>query len=500
MTMNQEARMRETDATAVRRTAARVGKPAPRLEWRRLLGVCFAAGLASGSASCDSPVTPTSPPNIRSADIKGAPAPLVRLLDVRLQHAYGAQVDYWSADGPRMRATTDSAQSRHELVLARLRPATTYQYEVHSSGPLGEGPAVTGSFTTDPLPAGLEVLEFTTQGTPTERLTLLESTAHAGGFRGVIIVDEEGEVVWYFEDGPVAGTARRENGNFVFQYGGRGILEVTPAGEVVAELAQEFRPAREAHHDAITTPWNTVLFIAYDTREFDGRSVSGEAIWEWDPDGGALDRRWSAWDQLSPDVDWGPASRDSDWLHANSIALGPDGNILISLRFIDQVISIAPDFSAIEWRLGGINADVEVTGSDVFVGQHTASELPAVAGRRRVLLFDNGPQSRGFSRALELELDLDAGTATTAWEFRPTPDNFSFITSLARRIPNGNTFVAFGAGPGVLASFGPVEAFEVDPAGAVQFHIEIGGPTVDDTFVLYRASPISDIAGEQIVP
>jgi hypothetical protein len=122
-----------------------------------------------------------------------------------------------------------------------------------------------------------------------------------------------------------------------------------------------------------------------------------------------------------------------------------------------------------------------------------------VDGRRRVLLFDNGPVGRGFSRAQELELDLEAGTATTVWQFRPTPDNFSFITSLARRLPNGNTFVAFGAGPGVLASFGPVEAMEVDPAGEVRFRLEIGGATVDDSFVLYRARPISSIAGEEVV-
>jgi hypothetical protein len=298
----------------------------------------------------------------------------------------------------------------------------------------------------------------------------------------------------------VGGTARRENGNFVIQYGVRGILEVTPAGDVVAELAQQPLGQRRAHHDVITTPWNTVLFIAYDTREFEGREVSGEALWEWDPDGGALERRWSAWDHFSPDVDWGAQSRDTDWLHANSVAFGPNGNILMSFRFTDQVISITPDFADVEWRLGGVNADVQVSGSDVFVGQHTAAELPAVDGRRRVLLFDNGPHGRGFSRAQELELDLDDGTAATAWEFRPEPDNFSFITSLARRLDNGNTFVAFGAGPGVLASFGPVEAFEVDAEGNELFHLVIGGPTVNDSFVLYRASPISSIAGEEIVP
>ena len=454
--------------------------------------------VACAVAGCDSPVSST-PPDVRWAAVNRPAAPLARVLIVRLERSSGAQVEYWSDGGPRLRVTSEDVGVRHDLVLTRLRPETTYQFEVRSIASLGEGTAHRGSFTTDPLPPGLAVLEFTTEGTPTRPLTLFEITGHADGFRGVIVVDDEGEVVWYLGDGPVGGTARRANGNFIIHRGDVGVLEVTPAGEEVARVPQQPLPGRRSHHDAIVTPANTVLFIAYDTQEFEGRDIAGEAIWEWNPDDGSLDRRWSSWDELSPAVDWGQHSNDDDWLHANSIALGPTGNILMSFRFTDQVISIAPDFSHIEWRLGGINADVEVSGSDVFVGQHTAAELPSVNGRRRVLLFDNGVPARGFSRAQELELDLEAGTATTVWEFRPTPDNFSFITSLARRMPNGNTFVAFGAGPGVLQSFGPVEAFEVDPSGNVLFRIEVSGPTVNDAFVLYRARPLTDIGGEQIV-
>lgn len=491
--------MHDTHSPRERRTPRRRSRVPRRPVRRRGLSLWVAASAAAGSAACESPVTPHSLPAVAIAALESVPAPLVRVLDVRLQHSYGARVDYWSVGGPRLRVTSSSADVRHELVLSRLRPGTTYEYEVRSTGSIGEGLPVHGSFTTAPLPEGIAVLEFATEGTPTEPLTLLEATAHGGGYRGVVVVDAEGEVVWYWDSGPVAGTGRRENGNFIFHYGARGVLEVTPTGHVVGSVAQQPLPQRRTHHDAITTPRNTVLFLAYDTRDFEGRAVSGEAIWEWTPETDELERRWSSWDQMSPATDWGPHSKDEDWLHANSISLGPDRNILVSFRFTDQVISITPDFSGIEWRLGGINADVVVSGDDVFVGQHTAAELPAVNGRRRVLLFDNGPPGRGFSRAQELELDLEAGTATTVWEFRPTPDNFSFITSLARRLPNGNTFVAFGAGPGVLTSFGPVEAFEVNPAGEVQFHLEIGGPTVDDAFVLYRATPISSIAGEEIV-
>lgn len=456
--------------------------------------------VAAVGTACDSPVTPPAAPTVTDVAVIDVPAALVRVLDVNLEHSAGATVEYWSADGPRLRVTTDSARARHELVLSRLRPATTYDFEVHSSGPLGAGEAVAGSFTTEALPAELAVLDFVPEGTPTEPLTVFEITRHEGGFVGVVIVDQDGEVVWYFDGGAAQGSALRSNGNLAVVVAGRGVVEVSPTGHVVAELQTEPPPGRRPHHDVINTPAGTLLFIAHDTRDFEGRSIVGEAIWEWDPGTGALDRRWSSWDQLSPDLDWGSASRDDDWLHANAISIGPAGNVLMSLRFLNQVISIRPDFSGIEWRLGGVNADVQVGGDDIFVGQHTAAEVSPAGGRRRVLLFDNGPIGRGFSRAQELELDLQAGTATTVWEFRPTPDNFSFITSLARRLPNGNTFVAFGAGPDVLSSFGPVEAFEVDPSGDVQFQMEVAGATVNDSFILYRAWPLSSVGDERIVP
>lgn len=456
--------------------------------------------VAALLAACgDSPTSTPGAPSVRAAILRETASPLVRELRILLPEPAGVRVDFWSDRGPRLRVEADAAGEAHRLLLGRLRPGATYHYEARATSAGSEGPATAGSFATDPLPEDLAALDFSAEGSPTEPLTVLEINRNVEGFEGLVILDEEGEVVWFFRAESPAGVTTRSNGSLVVLSGSAGLLEVAPTGEVVAELPQSADAGARMHHDVIATPDNTLLFIALDTRPFEGREVSGESIWEWDPETGFLERRWSAWDHLSPALDRGPASSDDDWLHANSLALGPSGNVLMSFRFTDQVISIAPDFAELEWRLGGINADVAVSGESVFVGQHTAAELPAVDGRRRVLLFDNGPGSRGWSRALELELDLEAGVATRAWEFRPTPDNFSFITSLARRLPGGNTFVAFGAGPGVLGSSGPVAAYEVDPEGNVRFRLEVGGAPVSDGFVLYRAWPLGTLAGERRV-
>ena len=268
-----------------------------------------------------------------------------------------------------------------------------------------------------------------------------------------------------------------------------GLREVSADGMVVNELEHN------QHHDVITTPQNTLYYVVADTRPFQGEDVQGEAIWEWNPEEGSHTQRWSSWDHFSYVTDKGNASRAADWLHANALSIGPTGNLLMSFRSLNQVVSITPDFSGIEWRLGGVNATILTDEAATFWGQHTASELQS-NGARRVLMFDNGDRERAYSRALELEIDPATGTARTVWEFAPANRNHSYSVGLARRLTNGNTFVTFGAGPGVGNSVGPVEAYEVDPNGTVVWRVQVGGADVEQDFVLYRAWPTGSLAGE----
>ena len=155
------------------------------------------------------------------------------------------------------------------------------------------------------------------------------------------------------------------------------------------------------HHDVIATPQNTLYFMTRTPQTVDGTSWVGEVLWEWNPDTGNVVQRWSAFDFLSPSTDVGPRSRTSDWLHANSLNIGPTGNILISLPFLNQIIAITPDFSALAWRLGGPNATIFPDSAATFTFEHAAAELET----GRVLMFDNRrEQTVGgvYSRALEL--------------------------------------------------------------------------------------------------
>jgi hypothetical protein len=308
-------------------------------------------------------------------------------------------------------------------------------------------------------------------------------------FEGYVIVDQDGAIVW-FRRGVAESFTRRVNGDFVLLDQG-GLTEVRPDLRVVARLPATSEMTM--HHDVIATPDNTVLFLAHDTATFSETVWEGDAIWEWDPDGGPLTERWRASDFLSPDRDLGPKSSTGDWLHANSLALGPRGNVLVSLPALNQIVSIAPGFQSLEWRLGGPNATITPEGPAVFWFEHTAAELAT----NRVLLFDNGRDRPAglFSRGLELQLDPARGTASVAWDFRPGPDIYAPIIGSAPRLPNGNTLVDFGTSPGVVGASGPVAVYEVTADGQVLWVLRVSAAGL----LNYRATPLHDIAGETVV-
>jgi hypothetical protein len=402
---------------------------------------------------------------------------LFRTLRVTLRDPAPLDVEYWAAGGPRLVAASPPARE-HQIELVRLRSDRLYQFLIRSTG-------TRGSFRTPPLPDDLAAVRFDVTGTPSVPLTLLH-LFHEEGFKGYVILDADGEVVWYWrtQDFPF-GIARRHNRNFVLMDKGRGIVELTPSATVVREIPQE-DAEHEMHHDLITTPAGTVLYLAFDTETFNGARLKGEAIWEWWPETGQRLQRWRSWDHLSPAVDRGPRF-GGEWMHANSLAIGPRGNTLVSVHYFNQIMSLSPDWQRIEWRLGGVRATLPVSREDEFSGQHTAHEV----SEGRVLLFDNGRDRGRDSRALELRLDGERADAV--WSWAPPRANFASAVSSARRLNNGNTLVSFGMSAGRNDASGPTEAYEVTRDGQVRWHLVVSGTTT-----MFRVEPIDAIGGERL--
>jgi Arylsulfotransferase (ASST) len=464
--------------------------PASGLRRNAATKVAWAAVLGAAATGCQDAVAPDNAPlNIRSVAVAADSGSIFRSLIINLSDPVGVQVDYWAAGAPHLRVVAAGMAGDHSVFLPGLRAGHTYDYEVR---PFLRGfprdPVYRGRLATDPLPDDLAAVQFAVAGTPAHRYTMVE--LRGDPFSGYVILDRDGQVVW-FRRGIAESFARRANGDLVLLEAASALTEVRPDLTVVARL-----PAVDTmsmHHDVIATPHNTLLFLTHDLLVENGISWIGDAVWEWSPETGAVARRWRAQDFLSPDTDLGPKSVGGDWLHANSLSLGPRGNLLVSLPALNQIVSIAPGYHALEWRLGGPNATIVPDAASEFWFEHTAQEIAP----NRILMFDNGrdrPAGK-YSRGLELELDPSAGAARVVWSFVPAPAIYAPIIGSTRRLSGGVTVVDFGTPAGVLGSSGPIATYDVSLDGRVTWSLHVTG----NALLNYRATPLDAIAGEQMV-
>ena len=398
------------------------------------------------------------------------------------------QVDYWQDSSYVLRVHEALTTADNTVALTRVRAGELYHYSARTVGTDGRlGTATNGMFTAPSLPPDLQQLGLAVVGTPTSPLTMLEVN---GAFKGYVAVDGTGRIVWYWRTvNAPQGFTRRPNGNLVLNDPGNAITELSANGLVVHRLST-IDLDLQAHHDLVATTLGTILFLAKDIRTVNGTALFGDAIYEWSPESGAVNKRWSVFDFYDPSVDWGDVSTPGDWVHANSLAIGPHGNVLLSLNWLSQVVSIASDWKSLEWKLGGPGSSFTVDSDAVFLGQHNVQQL----SETRVLLFDNGrgrPSGAQLSRALEVALDPVTHTAHRAWEFRASPDIFAPYIGAVDRLANGNTVVHFGLPAGRSGSTGPIATFEVEPDG----HAVSALITTNVTSV-YRATPLTTIAGE----
>ena len=338
---------------------------------------------------------------------------------------------------------------------------------------------VLGATSPTPIPADLQAIKITATGMLTPQYALVHLFAEKG-FKGYAMVDSAGRIVWHYRtrDYPFAAD-RRTNGNFVFMDKGYGLIEVDRSGAIVHELKQR-DPENEMHHALIVTPRDTVLYLTFDTQDFAGQRLKGEAIWEWNPDTGEDVKRWRSWDFMDPALDRS-ARTAGEWLHGNSLYVGPGGNALLSFHYLDQVISIAPDWKSIQWRLGGVRATVSVPPDQQTSAQHTAAELE----KNRILMFDNRTDLQPpYSRAVEYV--IEGASARQVWQWQAPNHNYASAVSSARRLSNGNTLIAFGMEKGRNGSSGPTEAYEVTLDGAIKWHLVVEG-----VMTLFRVEPVS---------
>jgi hypothetical protein len=455
---------------------------------------------------------------------------LIFNFNVELDQAAKVWVEYHPVGGEDTTLKTplsESAVTEHQFQVMRLLPDTTYCYQVFatsadsnsSDGSVSN--SFPGSFVTGPLPAGLVGSVFNpVSGEQTYDLTLLDF--NDADFSGLVAINGDAQVVWYYQHRSATfAVSQEEDYDLVFgQLDGVSLLEIGPDGTLKREITDLLEddsvcsPAGRWHHESLLQPDEKVYFFGSEIRsvEINGqaRDHTGDTVVVWDRAEGTVSTLFSLFDILDPAVDRTPASdittgffwrgcaveeASIDWTHANSLWIDDEENIIISMRHLNQIISVSPDSKSIQWRLGGPGSDFTFPDpNDRFYHQHTAKLLP----NGNILLFDNGngrPLEQGgqFSRALELELDFDKMEARKVWEYRFSPDLFADCCSSAERLDNGNTVLVFGSDAANDLCCRTFTLVEADPQGNAVSVIEMTSPGKQ---IQYRARPIDSINGE----
>ena len=496
--------------------------PPPRGSWVKIFSPIAAAliALAALSFACSDSAPDTalasSAPSVISHEARvDADNGQIVFVSVVLSEPARAAVEYENEFAGKFRTALSETAVEHLIPVVRLRANTTYQYAVgveDRDGALAYG--ARGEFVTGDLPGALATMRWEASGESSQDLILADyktslRAQNPAGYvveQYIVMRDALGYAVWNYErhvpihGRTLLGVRVQTNGSVMYQLRDCCVIETTPLGERVNEIIvpnDSERPSHlRIHHEFLPPENGRIIYLGGYKLTFDDSANGGDAettalvdtVNALDPATGEMEILWDPmdfWDIRDPDQRRRWDLRD--WLHMNSLSKTADGGYIASLRNINQVISLSPDFKTVRWRLGGPDSDFDFPDpTDRFTMQHTASELP----NGNILLFDNRaklPEEEGgemYSRALELRLDFNAKTAVKAWEFSPEPRIYARFMSSAYRLDNGNTLVNFGFSEDFASV--PIAIAEADAEGREVFRLESIDPPLAE---VSRAGP-----------
>ena len=307
-----------------------------------------------------------------------------------------------------------------------------------------------------PLPEYLPEFEVESTGETQPGWTLvnLNNAFHEQPL-SVALFDELGRYRWYHWVSDEAGSDNEiavvDGGVLI---GGRSTLQAPQRVDWRGRQLWSF-PWILMHHDIRLIDENTIRFLA--DEDYCGTGFRDGGIKEYD-----VVERETTWEfhlcdfYLPEDGPW------PDWSHTNTIGDYGETGILLSSREQHTIFLVDRERGEIDWSIG-LHGSIELGENAEFWRQHAPEEV----GDGNVLLFDNGLEgTREFSRAIELAIDADAGTAELVWEFVPDPPIAAYIWGDADRQPNGNTLITFG----VRNLAKRTHLYEVDADAEVVWH------------------------------
>ncbi|WP_051471316.1 arylsulfotransferase family protein [Patulibacter minatonensis] len=262
-------------------------------------------------------------------------------------------------------------------------------------------------------------------------------------------------VITYWEGGALRGYGF---GAFkVLDQNFRVLATVSPDGKRQADF-----------HEFTLTPQGTALLISYKPVRQSTTAVKGgkkndlvmrNTIQEVDLKTNKVVWDWVSTDAVSPKESYLPLPARPevayDFIHANSVNLDSDGNVLVSARHTHTIYKIDKKTKKIVWKLGGKDSSYKMGPGAAFHWQHDAHRQPdgtiSLFDNVSSVLNDKGKRSKG----LVLKLDDAKRTATVARQFVNPVTKINNTQGNLQALPNGNWFVGWGGTGDNVSEFSP---------------------------------------------
>jgi Arylsulfotransferase (ASST) len=292
------------------------------------------------------------------------------------------------------------------------------------------------------------------------------------GVPGLMILTRAGRLVWY---SPNTGfPARTGSGRVdlkVQTYRGKSVLTwwegkiIVGYGEGKAVIADSsYRTIATVNagnglqadlHEFVITPQNTALITAFRPMQTNLSALGGPArgialsgtVQEIDIASGKVLFQWNSLDHV-PVTDTyvpfagGTKAAPFDYFHINSIAIAPDGGLLISARNTGTIYKVDRPSGKLAWKLGGKRSSFHMGPGAAFYYQHHVT--PQSGGA--LSLFDDGgsPAVESQSRGILLDLDTSAMRATLKHSYTHPARLQAANQGSMQVLADGRVFVGWG--------------------------------------------------------
>lgn len=333
-----------------------------------------------------------------------------------------------------------------EAVLLGNHAATEVHYRV---GAEIDGELVYTSdhtITTGELPSGVPVVTAErTDDTAWGRWVLTSYFDLGSGSAGLVILDEDGAVVWYHEteNGWIPAERATIDGRGIQWLWAEDVVNTSTAEICTVDMDGEQESCistPNAHHDFLNLDDGSLVYLQSEDEEWEGYRLEGDLLIQRDADGTSR-TLWDAFDDITPvpSDQWrsGPDG-NIDWTHCNGIWQDEaNGDWIISSFQMSDVRRVSASTGHSAWILGGETNEFAMNG--VGFGPQHAPQL--VDGG--LMLFDNGPEPDA-SRAVRFALDEDALTATEVYSYAHPTDKHAHAMGDANLTAADYVTISFG--------------------------------------------------------